>query len=209
MSSRELSDQEEFWKGQFGLAYTDRNSTADYFADNAQALSIEIKSMKRPITRALELGANRGLNIEALKFLLPKTEFTAVEINAYAAEILEKTGARVFNQSMIDFVPKEKYDLVLIRGVLIHLNPELLSKAYEVIAEAGSKYVLISEYYNPVPVAVEYRGEVNRLFKRDFAGEFMKAHNEFKLLDYGFHYHGGSYQGDDQTWFLLQRNPVS
>ena len=101
MPSRKLSDQEEFWKGQFGLAYTDRNSTANYFTNNAQALSIEIKNMKRPIARALELGANRGLNIEALKFLLPITEFTAVEINTYAAEILEKTRAKVFNQSII------------------------------------------------------------------------------------------------------------
>ena len=31
--------------------------------------------------------------------------------------------------------------------------------------------VLMAEYYNPVPVSVSYRGNEERLFKRDFAGE--------------------------------------
>ena len=128
-----------------------------------------------------------------------------MEINEDAALNLGQTGAEVHVQSLLDFNAIEKFELVLIRGVLIHLNPSMLNLAYKVIAESSSRYVLISEYYNPVPVAIEYRGEKDRLYKRDFAGEFMAEHKEFELRDYGFHYRNGSYYGDYQTWFLLER----
>jgi pseudaminic acid biosynthesis-associated methylase len=206
MSPRELTDQEKFWQGEFGSEYTERNSDKTKIADTLQTLAVEIKSIQRPITNVLELGANRGLNIVALKQLLPTAQFTAVEINEDAAEILRQTGASVHTQSLLDFKSQVAYELVLIRGVLIHLNPSMLNLAYKVIAESSSRYVLISEYYNPVPVSIEYRGEKDRLFKRDFAGEFMAEHKEFKLRDYGFHYRNGPYYGDDQTWFLMERH---
>lgn len=90
-----------------------------------------------------------------------------MEINDHASEILKETGATVHTESLLDFKSDEVYELVLIRGVLIHLNPAMLKMAYKVIAESSSRYVLISEYYSPVPVAIEYRGEKDRHFKRD------------------------------------------
>lgn len=206
MSPRELTDQEKFWQGQFGSEYTARNSDNDQQYDMLQTLAMEIRSIQRPITNVLELGANRGLNIVALKQLLPTAQFTAVEINEDAAKMLKRTGASVHTQSLLDFKAQEPYKLVLIRGVLIHLNPSMLHLAYKVMAESSSRYVLISEYYNPVPVAIEYRGEKDRLFKRDFAGEFMAEHKDFQLRDYGFHYRNGAYHGDDQSWFLMERH---
>ena len=137
--------------------------------------------------------------------MLPTAQFTAVEINDNASEILKKTGATVHTQSLLDSKSEEVYELVLIRGVLIHLNPAMLKMAYKVIAESSNRYVLMSEYYSPVPVAIEYRGEKDRLFKRDFAGEFMAENKQFKLLDYGFHYRNGTYYGDDQTWFFMEK----
>jgi pseudaminic acid biosynthesis-associated methylase len=208
MSKRKLTDQEMFWRGQFGSEYTERNSEKESW-DLLQTLSIEIRSVKRPISSVLELGANRGLNILALKQLLPSAEFSAVEINETAAEILKGTGANVVCQSLLDFKGSKKWDLVLIRGVLIHLNPGMLNLAYDVIAESSARYVLISEYYNSFPASVDYRGEKERLFKRDFAGEFMDQHSEFELQDYGFHYRKGAYFGDDQTWFLLEKKSIS
>jgi pseudaminic acid biosynthesis-associated methylase len=205
-STRKLTEQEHFWAGSFGTSYTDRNSSDNQKSDALQALAIEIKNVTRPIASVLELGANMGLNIRALQALLPNADFAGVEINRDASERLKLTGAKVFNQSLLDFDTKLKYDLVVIRGVLIHLDPDMLSIAYEKIASHSKKYVLIAEYYNPVPVALSYHGQENRLFKRDFAGEFMAAHNDFVLRDYGFHYRKGHYFGDDLTWFLLERN---
>ena len=77
---------------------------------------------------------------------------------------------------------------------------------YSKLATATSKYLLIAEYYNPSPVSIVYRENDDRLFKRDFAGEILDQHPEFKLIDYGFVYHRDqNFPQDDVTWFLLER----
>ena len=54
---------------------------------------------------------------------------------------------------------------------------------------------------------VKYRGHENRLFKRDFAGEFMARHLSFRLRDYGLVYHADpAFPQDDVTWFLMERS---
>ena len=65
---------------------------------------------------------------------------------------------------------------------------------------------MICEYYNPVPVSIDYRGNKDRLFKRDFAGELIKEF-DLKLVDYGFNYYQDTYlTNDDSTWFLLEKS---
>jgi len=72
----------------------------------------------------------------------------------------------------------------------------------------SQRYILIAEYYNPVPVEVSYRGNSGKLFKRDFAGEMLDRYADLQLLDYGFGYHRDSqFPVDDITWFLLEKRP--
>jgi pseudaminic acid biosynthesis-associated methylase len=208
MNERELTEQEEFWMGEFGDQYTVRNNDPDGNTGVFEAVKTETRSVVPTIKSVIEFGANRGLNIVALKKILPNAKFTAVEINESACEILQETGATVVSQSLLDYKSGTKFDLAIVRGVLIHLNPKVLDLAYEIIASSSARYVLISEYYNPVPVGIDYRGQKDRLFKRDFAGEFMQLNQEFNLIDYGFHYRNGHYFGDDQTWFLMERKPI-
>lgn len=95
---------------------------------------------------------------------------------------------------------------LLIKGVLIHVNPDFLPKVYDKLVASARRYLLIAEYYNPSPVAIPYRGHKNRLFKRDFAGEIMDQHPEMKLVDYGFTYrHDPKFKHDDITWWLLKK----
>lgn len=204
-NSTEKTEQELFWASDFGSEYTDRNSGRAAEANSLQMRAMEIAKIQRPVHKILELGANRGINILALQQLLPEGEFTGVEINESASKILSTTGCEVINKSILNYAPTEKFDLVLLCGVLIHINPESLQNVYSTISIASRRYVLISEYYNPVPVGIAYRGHENKLFKRDFAGEFLDLNPDFALRDYGFHYRKGSYSGDDQTWFLLER----
>jgi hypothetical protein len=64
---------------------------------------------------------------------------------------------------------------------------------------------MVCEYYNPVPVAVPYRGNTDRLFKRDFAGEMIDRYG-LRLIDYGFVYRrDGYFPQDDVTWFLMEK----
>jgi len=54
---------------------------------------------------------------------------------------------------------------------------------------------------------VNYRGHSDKLFKRDFAGEFMDKFNDVVLLDYGFIYRNDQYfPQDDINWFLMKKN---
>ena len=70
-------------------------------------------------------------------------------------------------------------------GVLIHINPDQLKAHMEKMYNYSSKYILIGEYFNRTPITIEYRGENERLFKRDF-GKLFIENFECKLVDYGF-----------------------
>jgi spore coat polysaccharide biosynthesis protein SpsF len=200
------TEQEDFWSGSFGSEYTKRNMGSELEAMSLRLLGIELRSVAPDIKSAIEFGANRGLNLKALSHLYPNALLSAVEINLEAVELLRKIGnIDVHAESFLEFKPTQEHDLVVVSGVLIHTNPASLPDAYRCMATSSSKYVLISEYYSPTPQSILYRGHENKLFKRDFAGEFLNLYPEFKLIDYGFHYKGAFTQGNDQTWFLLEK----
>lgn len=198
--------QESFWAGQFGDDYTDRNTGALWVASNL-ALFSRILSRTIGVRSLVEFGANRGLNLLALHQLLPAARLSAVEINAKAVEELRKLEwLNVEHASLLDFIPAALSDLVLIKGVLIHLNPDVLPSVYQLLHAASARYICIVEYYSPSPVSIPYRGHSDRLFKRDFAGEMLRAHPGLKLVDYGFVYRGDqNFPQDDLTWFLLEK----
>jgi spore coat polysaccharide biosynthesis protein SpsF len=198
--------QEQFWAGQFGDDYTDRNTGARWVASNLVLFS-RILTATVGVRSVIEFGANRGLNLLALRQLLPDARLSAVEINAKAVEALRQfSWLEVTHASLLDFKPPAQSDLVLVKGVLIHLNPDVLPGVYELLHAASSRYVCIVEYYNPSPVTIPYRGHTDRLFKRDFAGEVLARYPDLKLLDYGFVYHGDpNFPQDDLTWFLLEQ----
>ena len=90
------------------------------------------------------------------------------EINTEAANQLKSIiPEQNVTGSIFDFSPNQTWDLVLIKGVLIHINPDELDKVYEKLVTSCGRYLLVAEYYNPSPVTIPYRGHENRLFKRD------------------------------------------
>jgi len=57
---------------------------------------------------------------------------------------------------------------------------------------------------------LSYRGNENKLFKRDFAGEMLLRFPDLRLLKYGFRYRNDPvFPLDDITWFLLEKAQVS
>ena len=92
------------------------------------------------------------------------------------------------------------------KTVLIHLDEKDLEKAFKCLYEYSNRYILIAEYYNPVPVTVKYRGHDNKLFKRDFCEDLCKLFPDLKLINYGFVYRNDTFFPlDDITWFLLEK----
>lgn len=200
------TEQENFWSGEFGDEYLERNQSEASIASNT-ALFSTIFSSTHSVSSVIEFGANIGLNLEAIKRLLPAVKISAIEINEKAvSKLKEIKGTKVYHSSILDYSPDGKRDLVLIKGVLIHINPDELRNVYELLYKTSRKYICIAEYYNPSPVEVRYRGQEGKLFKRDFAGEMMDYFSDLKLIDYGFVYHRDcNFPQDDLTWFLLEK----
>jgi pseudaminic acid biosynthesis-associated methylase len=204
------TEQERFWAGTFGSEYIERNRNEAIVASNLAFFSRALRQA-RGVNSCLEFGANIGLNLRAIRQLLPRASLSAVEINPDAAHLCRQWldtsgGGEVHEASILDWSPTNTVDLALIKGVLIHIAPEQLEGVYEKLYLASRRYLLIAEYYNPTPVSVPYRGHADRLFKRDFAGEMLDRYADLELVDYGFVYHRDSlFPQDDMTWFLLAR----
>jgi pseudaminic acid biosynthesis-associated methylase len=201
------TEQEAFWQGNFGNEYTERNTGPRWIAANSAFFS-NVLTRTRGVRSILELGSNIGLNLIALARLLPEAALSAVEINEKAAAQLVKNVPNVglHLNSILEFKTNDKWDLVFTKGVLIHVNPDRLSTVYSLMHQCTSRYILVSEYYNPNPIEVVYRGHAGKLFKRDFAGEIMDRFADVKLVDYGFSYHRDpNFPQDDMNWFLMEK----
>lgn len=201
------TEQEKFWAEDFGNSYINRNQGAQLLASNLNFFTKALKQAGK-INSCMEFGANIGMNLKALMLLYPEIQLIGIEINKQASDELAKLIGidNVFHGSIFDASCNQKVDIALIKGVLIHINPEMLDKVYQKLYDVSNKYILIAEYYNPSPVAIPYRGHNDRLFKRDFAGEFLNKFPDTQLVDYGFCYRNDpAFPQDDITWFLLKK----
>lgn len=202
------TEQEAFWAGAFGTEYIRRNESSQLLASNLHFFSQALRRAGR-IESCLEFGANIGMNLRALNLLYPEIRSQGIEINADAArQLADLIGSdQVFNGSIFDFPVRDPVDLAVIKGVLIHINPEMLATTYRKLYDASRRYVLVCEYYNPTPVAIAYRGHSDRLFKRDFAGDMLESFPDLRLVDYGFAYRRDpAFPQDDITWFLMEKS---
>lgn len=202
------SAQEAFWAGDFGDDYIARNMSPALLASNIKFFSKSLHAALPPKS-CIEFGANVGMNLKAIRQLYPDCALRGVEINEKAAALLrdEIGTSNVFCNSILDYDSVEKSELALIKGVLIHINPELLPLVYDKLYGATSRYLLVCEYYNPSPVSISYRGHADRLFKRDFAGEIIDRFSDLRLIDYGFAYHRDpAFPQDDISWFLMKKD---
>ena len=201
------TEQEAFWAGAFGTEYIGRNIGSELLAANL-AFFAKALAQARGLDSCIEFGANVGMNLRALKLLYPHQEQHAIEINPDAARELQTLlpAENVHQASILDFAAERTWDLALIKGVLIHINPEWLPQVYDALYRAAGRYLLVCEYYNPSPVAIPYRGHSDRLFKRDFCGEILDRHPDLTLIDYGFAYRRDpNFPQDDITWFLMEK----
>lgn len=201
------TEQEKFWATDFGNEYPDRNEGETLIASNIALFSKILRSAPT-VKSVAELGCNIGLNLSALNRMNRQFDLRGYEINESAAKAaIDQKMAEIVNTTITETLASDKkFDLTFTKGVLIHINPEKLDAVYENLYALSSRYIMVCEYYNPSPVAIEYRGHKDRLFKRDFAGELISKYN-LRLLDYGFNYHRDPYfTNDDTTWFLMEKS---
>lgn len=206
-----MADSTTAWAGEFGDAYTARNASDALAEENKEIWRARCYELRLANDcSVLELGCNRGLNLAALRELRPCANLQGIEVNINAAVIAE-AHAKITRCRIQDYVPFQQFDLVFTRGVLIHIPPGDLPAVYDLMYAVSRRYILISEYFNPEPVEVTYRGNAGMLWKRDFARELLERHPDLKIHNYGFHWSRDHYYAhqDNLTWFVLKKDLVS
>lgn len=138
----------EKWSGEFGDKYTER---CNVDPKSREGIFWDILKDFDDIDTALEVGCNKGHNLEALK---------ASDIKAIGIEP-NKTLCKkpeIINANAYD-IPwsQNTFDLVFTSGVLIHIPTEKLDVALEEIRSVAKKYVMMIEYGSKKEEGKEYR----------------------------------------------------
>jgi len=208
MASHFRSKQEQLWRGEFGDAYTDRNSVnvAHLAALTTNWVKILHCVAGAPPRSILEVGANVGLNFRALR-QLTDAEFFAVEPNVKARERLlrdEIVPRENIRDGLCSAIPfdDDSVDLAFTSGVLIHVGPDDLQRSCAEIYRVARRYIICIEYFADQPQEVVYRGETGALFKRDFGGFYLDNYPDLRVLDYGFAWKRTTGL-DNLTWWVL------
>lgn len=114
------TEQETFWSGEFGNEYLSRNRGARVIASNVSLFSEVLKHTEGVTENGIiEFGCNIGMNLVALRMLLPEVECAGVEINEKACTIVKENvpGIEIYHNSIFDYSVKKKYSCSLIKGV--------------------------------------------------------------------------------------------
>lgn len=200
------TDQEKFWQASFGDSYTQRNRTAEVGSLRSNvALFSRILASTSGVESVIEFGAGDGRNLHAINKVMPFIQLSAVEINEKAAEAMPDCVTTILQASILDEIQLAPQDMAMVKGLLIHIAPADLPRAYRVLHAAAKRYVLICEYFCPTPRMIPYRGHDDRLWARDFCGEMLDAHPDLTLKDYGFVYNRDPAPQDNISWFLMEK----
>ena len=87
MKKQYKTPQEDFWAGDFGNNYINRNKGKYLLASNLNFFNKALKSVANP-TSFIEFGANIGMNLKAIQLLFPDAITKGIEINQEASKIL-------------------------------------------------------------------------------------------------------------------------
>ncbi len=180
------------WEGAFGDAYIDRNPCSpDLLRKRIIALCKIFQSvgLSHP-QMILEVGANIGMNIRALQYLT-NAQLHALEPNSRARDVLvneQILPKDCIHDGSAEHLPFEdrSMDLVFTCTVLIHIPPDTLNQALKEIYRVAKRHILIIEYFSPFEEMVQYRGQSDMLFKRDYGSVLLDLFPNLELLDYGF-----------------------
>ena len=96
------TEQENFWRGEFGSDYISRNQGQGLLASNLNFFT-KAFSQAGKINSCIEFGANIGMNLKALELLYPEIELQGVEINEVACKKTPKSNRRTEHSSNIYF----------------------------------------------------------------------------------------------------------
>ncbi len=202
------NEQENFWMTKIAESYAQDNSTFDGILGQIAWKKILTRVEAGSISSYLDCGSNIGRNISFLQEILPDASANIIELSKLPYEkcLRDFNIQESFLGPIKDAVFEKKFNLVFTNGVLIHVNPNDLLESMRRMYELSTRYILIAEYFNRTPTMIHYRGEHDKLFKRDF-GKLFAENFECKVLDYGFLWgHEFDQAGfDDITYWIFEK----
>ena len=210
--TKEKSDTEQlqFWRGDFGNSYIDRNAASAEHLRARVAMWAKIMNclVGDPPRSILEVGSNIGNNLRALR-TLTGADMYALEPNTEARRILVEDGVVPADQALDGFaagIPMADgaVDMAFTSGVLIHIHPDHLLASMREIHRVSRRYVACIEYFSDKPEMITYRGQDDRLFKRDFGAYYLDTFPDLRVVDYGFAWKRLTGL-DNLTWWMFEK----
>ena len=199
-----MSDENEkngTWYGDFGIRYTLRNkiipeNLIPFYKRILKGIEVE---------KILEVGCNRGHNLIAISYC-GQYDLYGIDINPYSILIARDNKEINFTVGNIsDILYKDNYfDLVMLVGVLIHINPDKLKEAIAEVLRVSKKYFLMLEYnydfkeFERIP----YRENVG-LWRGNFKKLVLEIFNVKLLLEGEAGVEDGF--GDKRNYFLFEK----
>lgn len=197
---------EELWATEFGNSYTQRNT------DKTAPARLELWKMLLPrgCESILEVGANTGLNLEAIE-QLTAAELYACEPNDLARETLRQKGLLPDNNLTRDYADKLNFqdgiaDLVFTSGVLIHIPADKLIPSMTEIHRCSRRWIICGEYFAPQEEMIPYRGHDNTLWRRDYGSLFLDNFNDLRCHSCLFAWKRMTGL-DNMTFWLFEKGP--
>jgi pseudaminic acid biosynthesis-associated methylase len=197
-----MTEQLTTWRGEFGTAYTDRN-TADW---RTLAPAFERMLGGLDIQRALEIGCNRGHNLVALAEGVGIPEVIGVEPNPYALSLARAASPLIGTiGGHAEDLPFTDgwFDVAFTCGVLIHIPPVSLDQALREIHRVSRRFVLAIEYYAERETCIQYRGHGELLWKRNFAEEYRRRFPGLRVVRDGYWSEADGF--DRSHWWLMEK----
>ena len=202
------NQQETFWKNEITQSYVTDNSRFDEILGQTAWKRMLTKVDTEGITSYLDCGSNIGRNIAVLKKILPLSNSNIIEIAELPFRIC--TAKFEIKDSFLGSIKdarfKKQFELVFSMGVLIHVHPDELLETMRNMFNLSSRYIILGEYFSRTPIMINYRGEEDKLFKRDF-GRYFVENFDCSVIDYGFLW-GNEFDDagfDDITYWVFEK----
>ena len=187
--------QIEFWTGDFGKEYTERNAwnsvdawnnkyKESYGIDRVSLNSDFLGHLDMEDVKILEVGCNLGYQLIGLQSLGFKNLY-GIELQHYAAEKARKMteNINIIQGSGFDMPFKDSFfDVTFTSGVLIHIAPENLLTFTSEVVRCSKKYIWGLEYYHNTLKEVNYRGNEGYLWKMDYAQFYLDNFPNLRLV---------------------------
>ena len=185
--------QTRVWQGEFGRAYTDRNTlemaeldalwSRNYGVSRSAINQMFLDGIPRSAS-FLEVGCNVGNQLLLLQ-AQGYTQLTGIELQSYAlAHARSRLKGIALEQGSALALPFEDqaFDVVFTSGVLIHIAPDDLPQAMREIHRCARHYIWGAEYFSPELTAVNYRGNDDLLWKMDYARKYLTLFHDLELM---------------------------